>query len=205
MSLVHVPPIVDSSPPPPSCLSPLHALDQYLASLRSVDLEENSPKQTKQKRQDEILRVTDCLFGSCLDGALHVLEQNCSSDRCFNVTLMQSPLRTLFLVKGSANSGYRGQFRQENCYICILPVRSFNDSSRVDSAPTKKAGESTHSPEIYYCSCRSFLERSRSGASLCKHLLGLMLMPVLGLAPSVVEVGSEEEFCRAVMQRLPRA
>lgn len=198
-----LPSIVDSTSPPPlaCCLQPLYALDQYIAGL-SVDQQGTTTKQTEQHRQDEILRVTDFLYGSCLDGALQVLEQNCtitdngSRRSLHNITQLQSPQRSLFLVKGSSSS--RGQgVAAASCYLCILP-ESFNAI-----APTNDASDVA----IYYCSCRSFLERSRSSNSsgaICKHLLALKLMPILGMSCANMVFQSEEEFSRAVMQRLPR-
>jgi hypothetical protein len=182
-------PSIDSSPPL-TCLHPLHMLDRYIESLSG---DPQSTKQTEQQRIDEILRVTDVLYGPCLDGALQVLEQNCTADgRSLNVTRLQSPRRSLFTVKGSSSSSSSSRSATttaDSCYMCILPET--NQKTTTDE------------PRMYYCSCRSFLERSRSCNSICKHLLAIKLMPVLGMTCAIMEVSSEEEFSRAVLRRLP--
>lgn len=216
--------------PPPTCLHPLTVLDHYLASLSSssssaFSLSSQSPTEQQQQQQDEILRVVDSLYGgggssSCLDGALQVLEQNCGSTDasgrtfcCYNVTRLQSPRRSLFTVKGSGVSrGQAAASQQDTCYLCILPETKPN--LQQEDFPA----HNNNNYDMYYCSCRSFLERSRCstqtgaatstttattiGGAICKHLLALKLMPVLGMTPSVMEFGSEEEFSRAVLQRL---
>lgn len=57
------------------------------------------------------------------------------------------------------------------------------------------------SKEIIYCSCRSFLERSKTDPqTLCKHLLALKLMPYLDVSP-VKETVSDADFGKIVMLR----
>ena len=209
--------------PPPTSLHPLSVLNQYIASL---DDEQPSTQRAKQQRQDEILKTADFLFGAAaLDGALGVLEQNCSSTTAapaaadggvcsLNVTRLQSPCRSLYTVKGSASRAGRGwggaaaaaggAQPADSCYLCLLPTGDEHD---------KQEATASSSP-IYYCSCRSFLEKSRhhnssvaggaaaAPAIVCKHLLALKLMPVLGLTCTTVELPSEDEFSRAVLQRV---
>jgi hypothetical protein len=86
--------------------------------------------------------------------------------------------RSLHLVRGQG----------DNSYFCLL------------------SSDNTQS-SVYYCSCRSFLEKSRNGnthgaASLCKHLLALQLMSPLHVKGSVVETVSDEEFGNMILNRI---
>jgi predicted nucleic acid-binding Zn finger protein len=59
------------------------------------------------------------------------------------------------------------------------------------------------SNEIRYCSCRSFLERTKSDPqTVCKHLLALKLMPYLGVAPPIQELVSDGDYGKIVMLRV---
>ena len=59
------------------------------------------------------------------------------------------------------------------------------------------------SNEIRYCSCRSFLERTKSDPqTLCKHLLAIKLMPYLGVSPPIQELVSDGDYGRIVMLRV---
>jgi hypothetical protein len=88
--------------------------------------------------------------------------------------------RSLHLVRGQG----------DNSYFCLL---SFDNSQS----------------SVYYCSCRSFLEKSRNSntgthgaACLCKHLLALQLMPALHVKGSVIETVSDEEFGNLILNRI---
>ena len=183
---------------PPACLHPLSVLDLYLSGLEQDDDETSKTPQSERKkhhRLDEILKTADFLFGAAaLDGALGVLEQNCTPEGCSsNVTSLRSPRRSLYAVKASVARGRGRQQQQDSSYLCFLPNHE-QQQQEVSS--------------ICYCSCRSFLEKSRNASGtetasiVCKHLLALKLMPVLGLTCQTVELSSEEEFSRAVLQRL---
>ena len=219
--------------PPQSCLNPLLVLDQYLASLEQprTDTSNSTLKETTTtlKRQDEILQTVEFLYGSALDGALSVLDSTTSSvpgrsssvtaapPIASTVTRFQSPQRSLYMVAASsvrgraaAAAGLSTAVRQQDSYyLCILPADNQHDTTTNSSTSTGSS--------IYYCSCRSFLEKSRSnssnsshgattlataGVSLCKHLLALKLMPVLGWTCSTIHFTSEEEFSHALLQRL---
>jgi hypothetical protein len=85
--------------------------------------------------------------------------------------------RSLYLVRGQG----------DNSYFCLLS----------DNAQSS----------VYYCSCRSFLEKSRNSnthgaACLCKHLLALQLMPTLHVEGSVIETVSDEEFGNLILNRI---
>jgi hypothetical protein len=144
---------------------------------------------------------------------------------CSNtIARMQSPAgRSLYLVsKGSKSgakycSGIANSGKQEissHCF-CILS----------DELPLHYAFANKNSSPLSYCSCRSFFELNRTtshemcesdGAiSLCKHLLAIKLLPVfdtrLTIAPEhektqfhlpTMEVASEEDYSRAIIQRL---
>jgi hypothetical protein len=86
--------------------------------------------------------------------------------------------RSLHLVQGQG----------DNSYFCLLSSENSQSS-------------------VYYCSCRSFLEKSRNSnthgaACLCKHLLALQLMPALHVKGSVIETVSDEEFGNLILNRV---
>jgi predicted nucleic acid-binding Zn finger protein len=57
------------------------------------------------------------------------------------------------------------------------------------------------SHEIVFCSCRSFLERTKvDPKTVCKHLLALKLMPFLNTRPSIENV-SDEDFGNIILSR----
>jgi predicted nucleic acid-binding Zn finger protein len=57
------------------------------------------------------------------------------------------------------------------------------------------------SNEIVFCSCRSFLERTKlDPKTVCKHLLALKLMPYLNGKPSI-ETISDEDFGKIIVSR----
>jgi hypothetical protein len=84
--------------------------------------------------------------------------------------------RSLYLVKGSSTNEY---------YLCLTP-------------PPKDVHK------IYYCSCRSFLERQKSDPrpGLCKHLLALRLMGPLKAKCAQLTSVTDEEFGKIVMDRV---
>lgn len=160
-------------PPRQDCLAPLAVLEQYLTHVRRLKGDEAIQKLTEEG-QAELLRVSDFLFGSILEGALTILDE-CAS----KVTKIVSKAsnRSLFVVKGSQSQSNNGGH-----YICLLPE---------------------HSDGIYYCACPSFLERSRtSSCLLCKHLLAIKLMPALGCHEQVLEANTDEDFATMITSRL---
>jgi hypothetical protein len=163
---------------------------------------------------DEILKTVDFLYGSTLDGALSILDADPRRD-ILRVISLQSR-RSLYIVKGRSSSSYGGRGASsssgganagvDSSYMCMLP----ETPTLAEIAATATNAESQHDlyPPLYYCSCRSFLERckmttaSSSSACLCKHLLALKLMPVLGIHCSVIETTSDEEFSKFALQRI---
>lgn len=156
-------------------------------------------KDLQHNKQDEILRVVDFLYGNTLEGALSILDAAETSGSITQVVSIPSQ-RSLYLVKGSASYKRRGHkhgggggfdnsmttVMKNSAYLCILPRPT-------DDLP------------IYYCSCRSFLERSRSSRAgeascLCKHLLAIRLMKVLGTKPLRQETMSDAEFASSIVQ-----
>jgi len=158
---------------PPS--SCLHPLSVLDQYLESMNPKENSDAGTS-KTHDEVLQVVDFLYGNTLEGALHILDD---AEAVIRQIVCNS--RSLYLVRSSSYS--RGK-EDPSSYLCILPSKDC-------------------SHPIYYCSCRSFLERSRStGICLCKHLLALRLMPVLQVQCTTVDTVSDKEFANHVIQQM---
>ena len=147
----------------------------------------------RQQKQDEILKAVDFLYGNTLEGALSILD---AAETSGSITQMLSipSRRSLYLVKGSAS--YRGRSN----------IHSGSNNSMLNSAYLCLLPRPTDDLPIYYCSCRSFLERSRSvrgsgeGSCLCKHLLAIRLMKVLGVKPLLQETMSDTEFASSVLQ-----
>lgn len=162
---------------------PLFLLEDYLESVSSK--RKNDDKETSTTRSstdamiDEILRVTEFLFGSAqLTAALTLLDAHTT-----NFTRVASPHRHLWLVQGS------GDFS----YMCI-------STSESDRATTSLS-------PLYYCNCRSLFDKvSRQLSSqvplpeICKHLLALKLIPYLNLSCPEISV-SDEEFAQIVLDR----
>jgi predicted nucleic acid-binding Zn finger protein len=88
----------------------------------------------------------------------------------------ESMITRLNLVKGSSTNEY---------YLCLTPQP-----------------KDVH--KIYYCSCRSFLERQKSNPrpGLCKHLLALRLMGPLKAKCAQLTTVTDEEFRKIAMDRV---
>ena len=150
-----------------------HPLYQFEDYLRGGNKGQTTQHESVEKRQDEVLRVAEFLFGTTqLTAALALLDNH---ERHF--TKVSSTHRSLWLVKGSS-----GEFSYM-CFAC------------------------DETPDLYYCNCRSFLEKTtkiaqanRNQAEICKHLLALKLIPELGLSCPHLQV-SEIEFARLVLDR----
>lgn len=168
-------------------------LEQYLASLQKHSTL-GLPKIKEDKRQrDDLIRTITFMYGKTFDAAAVVLD-SCETHRTVSCVTSATSRRSLYLVKGSSSyrrsekvKGRRDAKTKNSSYLCIMP-------------------SSTSDIPIYFCSCRSFLERSRTassgrrgpGGALCKHLLAIRLMPFFGLKPSTIETLSDEEFARVV-------
>jgi hypothetical protein len=168
-------------------------LSEYLLSAESIQHDTTVSSVTNkipaaiQQQEDDIICAVDFLYGKTTEGALTILDAAGSISKVVSATSQ----RSVYLVKGSSSFASRGKGRtssSEDTYLCIIPQSS-------DELP------------IYFCSCRSFLERNRhptnESSCLCKHLLALRLMPVLQVQPVLVETASDDEFSNMLMQRIP--
>lgn len=174
-------------------------LNEYLASVESFqnNATEAQPAISNkipatQQHEDDILRAVDFLYGKTTEGALAILDATASSGSISKIVSTTSQ-RSAYLVKGSSSLLSRGGMSSsssssEETYLCIVPHVS-------DDVP------------IYFCSCRSFLERNRhptnEGPCLCKHLLAIRLMPVLKVQPVLMETVSDDGYANILMQRIP--
>ena len=185
----------------PNFRNPLDALNSFLSGnsqLQRLDVSHSSIEGQQRHCNpgtniDEMLRLADFLFGNTLDGALSLLETDPKRD-ILRLTSLQSK-RTMYIVKGrtSRSKGYSSLVTTDSSYLCMLP-----DTSLLSE-------EENFDHSIYYCSCRSFLERCRissNGNATCKHLLALKLMPALGVDCSILETSSDEEYSKLALQRL---
>ena len=97
--------------PPPSCLHPLHLLDQFLDSPATCASDIDSEK-NEENRQDKIIRVADYLYGgSILEAALAVLD----TDGAIRRVRGEPSNRSLFLVRGARTSKAPADY-----YICLV-------------------------------------------------------------------------------------
>ncbi|GAX15178.1 hypothetical protein FisN_12Lu257 [Fistulifera solaris] len=145
----------------------------------------SSGKTAMQQHEDDIIRAVDFLYGKTTEGALAILDAPGSISKVVSMTSQ----RSIYCVKGSSAFASRGKgTNSEDTYLCMIPQAS-------DDVP------------IYFCSCRSFMERNRhltnESSCLCKHLLALRLMPVLQVQPVLIETASDDEFANLLMQRIP--
>lgn len=158
-------------------------LDQYLSAAGSCQSETVDHNKI---HEDDILRTVDFLYGKTMEGAIAILDV--AEKNSISKVVSTSTQRCAYLVKGSAAySSSRGKSSNDESYFCLVPHVS-------DDVP------------IYFCSCRSFLERNRhsisEGSCLCKHLLAIRLLPVLNVKPFLIETMSDDEFANILMQRI---
>lgn len=209
MSVPSLPSLSSCPPPLLSFLQSLDALDPLIALGLSrcrqkpnhSDIRSNSTTADNNPYVNEILRTADFLYGSALDGALSLLETDPRRDILRLVSLQSR--RCMYIVKGSSTNG-RGGYQSnpigtDSSYMCMLPELSTDISDQAEDASCI-VRESN--PSTYYCSCRSFLERCRTGNGYCKHLLAIKLMPVLCIECSVIELASDDEYCKNALQRI---
>ncbi|GKY95318.1 hypothetical protein MPSEU_000493600 [Mayamaea pseudoterrestris] len=168
---------IDNTMVASSAPSPLHVLQCYLASVTPCDKEDNHAIQ--QETHDQLLRVADFLYNSCMEGALSILDHE---PPLITQVVSAASQRSLYLVQGSSHKS-----RSSNeTYLCYTSP-DVNDSL-----------------SMHHCSCRSFWERSRNSgsATLCKHLLALHLLPGLNGKFHTLQIASDEEFANIVLSRL---
>ena len=136
---------------------------------------------TEQENNDlsDVFRVGDFLFGGTFEGALSILDA--SLTLVTRVTSAPSQ-RTAYLVTSSG--------RQTATYLCLIPT-------------TSKQRNTSPINGVYYCSCRSFMEKnSRTQFTQpCKHLLALVLLPHVGAKCNTIETLTDEEFGRLLVNR----
>ena len=197
---------LDFGQPPSCCQDPLQLLQRYLANIAKdaaaivgpMVVHQRERDNLLQKRHDEVLRADEFLFGgSILEGALAILDTGSgpTSSLVTRVVSVTSQ-RSLYVIRGSlSNSGRRDSLNSNpntDYYLCLLP----------DENELVTACDGAANP-VYYCSCRSFLERSRSPTTcVCNHLLALTLMSSLGVKETVTETVTDEEFCNFILSRI---
>jgi hypothetical protein len=207
----------------PQVWPPLHTVDIFDAFLsmekerkndtcRGIVLPADGPKERNgcnNRDIDDILKLAEFLFGRALDGALAILETNPRRD-VVRLTSLQSN-RTMYIVKGRS---YRcaGLSCCDSSYMCILNEKFSQGTActrfgeRLDTGDVLLERTDICTSTGTYCSCRSFSERCQKrskGNTLCKHLLAIKLMPFLRIDCSVIEVASDDEYCKIALQRIP--
>lgn len=146
---------------------------QYLDSLGEDQGGEGLQFHSKDDKHDQILRVAEFLFGKThLAAALTLLDSHQTT-----FTRVSSPHRSIWLVKGSSS---------DLAYMCLVPHGSHG---------------------LFYCTCRSFLEKTTKQHTnqkhlpqVCKHLLGLQMIPHLGLQCPELTL-SDHEFAALLLDR----
>lgn len=134
-----------------------------------------------ETKHDEILRVAEFLFGNTLLAAALTLLDSYES----TFTKISSMHRSIWLVRGSGDAAYM-------CFACG------DSTGGIESGAT---------PNLYFCNCRSFLEKTTKKTTsdqelpeLCKHLLALKLIPVLGISCPQLTV-SDSDLAKLVIER----
>lgn len=165
-----------------ACDTALESLTPPETSLRALDVWQHfassATDSSHEPNQDEILRMADFLFGNMTEAALSIVDGG-NIEQVVSV----ASARSFYLVKGSGTG--KGNHQTTPYYVCMTPQHN----------------------GIRYCSCRSFLEKSRTSSSsstaiCCKHLLALELMPLLGMACPKVETASDKELSRLMVERI---
>lgn len=149
---------------------PVFHLEDYLRELRVENNDNNVDSKCREAQQNQILRVAEFLFGNTLLTAALALID--SQDSMF--TQVSTLHRRIWLVQGSGSSSYM-------CFAC-----------------------DSNTPNLYFCGCRSFMDKTTKNThglpELCKHLLALKLIPVLGIQCPQLHV-SDGEFASLVLDR----
>lgn len=218
--------------PPDTMLFPLLALDSFLESMEPLHSPGNSNAATDGTtsettapstadtdamahkkdiaRKKRILQVADCLFGSMLEGALTILD----SYEMEEIESVQSRRKLFVLTNNSATRKYSAHGASRNhdepsSYFCLLPR-----SSKADNHKNHSQQQQYPLTGFYYCSCRSYFERTKSIAgkhcdqphlrpeALCKHLLALKLRPHLLDECKKTETVSEVQFAHQCLLKL---
>lgn len=164
-------------------LEPLPVLQAFLSQRNPCnsynETEVTAPDDLTTSRLDELFRVGAFLCGTtALEGALSILDA--SGTQITHVVSAPSQ-RSAYLVTPSSSSSDNPTTK----YLCLLPTSPPSDSSA-----------------IYYCTCRSFLEKNSKSRHVqpCKHLLSLMLLPHVGVKCNTVETLTDEEFGRLLVR-----
>ena len=167
-------------------IHPVYQLEHYLRSVANDDDDTNHQERRKhsvdEAKYDEILRVADFLFGNTLLVAALTLLDHPSS----TFTKISSIHRSLWLVRGSGDVAYM-------CFVC--------------GSGDPLSMEKEETPNLYFCNCRSFLEKTTKRTpseqelpELCKHLLALKLIPALGISCPQLTV-SDYDLAKLVIGR----
>jgi hypothetical protein len=180
MSEQHVVPM-----PTKEQIHPVYQLGDFLrmASRKNdIQADHQEGRDSVEAQQDKIIRVADFLFGNTLlAAALTLLDSHEST-----FTKISSMHRSIWLVRGSGDAAYM-------CYAC--------------GDATSSSTGSDGAPNLYFCNCRSFLEKTTKKTTsdqelpeLCKHLLALKLIPPLGITCAQLTV-SDSDLAKLVLER----
>lgn len=136
---------------------------------------------------DDVFRTLESILGSsnACEGVFSILD---TSATLITRVVSAPSQRTAYLVTSSSSSGTAAK------YLCLLPPSSDCHSS---------SSSSWSNNSIYYCSCRSYLEKNNRSQHVqpCKHLLALILLPHIDVATChTVETLTDEEFGRLLVR-----
>ena len=174
-------------------------------------------------RRRNIIRVADFLFGTMLEGAMTTLDMRNTTE----IVSVQSR-RRMFILTSIAKGRRSGLTKLRDAphhYFCFLPCGNWSED-----VGNEDIQRSSHNElDFYFCSCRSYFERSTSVAmdtpctmnqfvethadsssknscpqfsTLCKHLLALKLGPFLVKPCKKVETVTEAQFSQVVLKSL---
>lgn len=154
-----------------------HATYQFLQFLESQRENSESPPTSGPANVQE-KHDKILRVAEFLFGSLHLSASLALADSYQTIfTKVTSPHRSLWLVKGSSS---------DLSYMCFVPPES---------------------PGLFYCTCRSFLEKTTKQPhnrkhlpQVCKHLLALQMLPHLGLQCPELSL-SDHDFAALVLDR----
>ena len=162
------------APNPPAAVleNPQSQLDAYLSTL-------DPSAETSKSRQDELLNLTEFLYGNnALVAALTLLDSASTS--------------VPSIIKLSSPPSATGHTRSAHIVHSSKGVESYLCFTK-------------HNNGLDYCSCRSFLEKATKSSSsqipLCKHLLALKLAPYLKVDFEETRLSSSREYAKVVLER----
>ena len=181
-----------AEPPPEEAINPLHILNSLLKAIDNEnDQQEDDENTTRQSN--------DGLFPHKSDPTRTLQHQQDKILRVGDFVFGSSHMDAAMSVLDNADKAVR----------CVRAVPSQRTAFLVEGSNNTR-GNSTYFclPQQQFCTCRSYLERSKkeclysqnNSTVVCKHLLALKLMPYLGIE-CAQETVSDARYGKLLLER----